>query len=112
MASEPRRFIAPLAWARGGWMRDVLLETDARGHWLRIEPGAKDSRAETLAGPVLPGLTNAHSHAFQRSIAGLTERAGAGEDDFWSWRERMYAAANRITPQQLEAVAAFLYAEL
>ena len=45
-----------------------------------------------------------HSHAFQRAIAGLTESSGAGEDDFWRWRDRMYSAANRITPQQLGQV--------
>jgi formimidoylglutamate deiminase len=59
-------------------------------------------------------LVNAHSHAFQRAIAGLTERAsgsGAG-DNFWSWRDRMYSAAARITPDQLEAIASYLYAEL
>jgi formimidoylglutamate deiminase len=63
---------------------------------------------------VLPGLVNAHSHAFQRAIAGLTERKGVtqGDDDFWSWRDRMYSAALRITPDQLEAIASLLYAEL
>jgi formimidoylglutamate deiminase len=68
-----------------------------------------------LPGPVLPGLVNAHSHAFQRAMAGLTERRSAGahaSDDFWSWRDRMYSAANRITPEQLEAIATQLYAEL
>jgi formimidoylglutamate deiminase len=55
---------------------------------------------------------NGHSHAFQRAMAGLTERSGGAQDDFWSWRERMYAVANRITPEQLEAIAAFLYGEL
>ena len=67
-----------------------------------------------MSGPVLPGVVNAHSHAFQRAIAGLTERrnAAAGSDDFWSWRDRMYSAANRISPEQLEAIATQLYAEL
>jgi formimidoylglutamate deiminase len=62
--------------------------------------------ATVFAGPVLPGLVNAHSHAFQRAIAGLTERSAQARDDFWSWRDRMYGAALRITPQQLEAIAA------
>lgn len=109
------RFFAPLAWVRGGWARDVLLEVDAQGHWLRVEADATPSEragAKTLDGPVLPGLVDAHGHAFQRAMAGLTERSPGGDDDFWSWRDRMYRAANRITPEQLEAVAAFLYAEL
>lgn len=113
MSSE-RRFFAPLAWVRGGWARDVLLEC-ANGHWTRItsDAAATDRMGATLLeGPVLPGLVDAHGHAFQRAMAGLAERSAVTEDDFWSWRERMYQAANRITPAQLEAVAAYLYAEL
>ena len=63
----------------------------------------------------MPGIVNAHSHAFQCAIVGLTERRSriaAVSDDFWSWRDRMYSAANRITPDQLEAIASQLYVEL
>jgi formimidoylglutamate deiminase len=60
----------------------------------------------------LPGVVNAHGHAFQRAFAGLTERRDSGSDDFWSWRDRMYRVASRITPEQLEAVATHLYIEL
>jgi formimidoylglutamate deiminase len=113
--AEARRFHAPLAWVEGGWARDVLLVAGADGRWsqVRSDCGAADRvGAEPLAGPVLPGVVNGHSHAFQRAMAGLTERAAPGHEDFWSWRERMYAAALRITPEQLETIAAFLYAEL
>lgn len=51
-----------------------------------------------LPGPVLPGLVDAHSHAFQRAFVGLSERRASEADDFWSWRERMYRVAPRITP--------------
>ena len=115
MGVEARRWFAPLAWVRGGWARDVLLEADDSGRWQRIEPGgapAAPPGAVVLQGPVLPGLVNAHSHAFQRAMAGLAERSGGSDDDFWSWRDRMYRVANRITPAQLESVAAWLYAEL
>ena len=115
MTAEGRRYFAPLAWVRGTWARDVLLEIDASGRWARIEPGATALHhlgATKLDGPVLPGLVDAHSHAFQRAIAALTERSNGGDDDFWTWRDRMYHAANRISPEQLEAVAVFLYAEL
>jgi formimidoylglutamate deiminase len=115
MAADAGRLFAPLAWVGGAWARDVLLEVDGGGHWSAVTPDAPaPSRgdAHALAGPVLPGLVNAHSHAFQRAIAGLTEASASGEDDFWRWRDRMYSAANRITPAQLEAVAAYLYAEL
>lgn len=115
MAAEPAIYLAPQAWVNGAWAQDVLLSVGADGHWAHVEAHAAPDAlraAIRLSGPVLPGLANAHSHAFQRAIAGLTERAGAGEDDFWRWRDRMYSAALRITPEQLEAVAALLYAEL
>lgn len=112
MAAETRWF-APLAWVEGAWARDVVLAAGADGHWTSIVPGsAPPPDAERLAGPVLPGIANAHSHAFQRAIAGLTERGDGGSDDFWSWRDRMYSAALRITPDQVEAIATQLYAEL
>lgn len=113
MAAEAGRYFAARAWVAGGWASDVLLVADAQGRWAEVRPGCTDAgQAERLPGPVLPGLVDAHSHAFQRAIAGLTERSPAGQDDFWSWRERMYAAALRITPAQVEAIAAHLYAEL
>ena len=116
MKSEANRSFAAQAWVQGAWVRDVLLSVAADGSWLTVQPGAtaaEQAGAIRLPGPVLPGLVNAHSHAFQRAIAGLTERRGGGEsDDFWSWRERMYSAANRITPAQLETIASLLYAEL
>jgi formimidoylglutamate deiminase len=114
MAAD-RRFLASQAWVHGAWARDVLLEAGADGRWLRVVPNAdaKERQGATvLGGAVLPGLVNAHGHAFQRAIAGLAERSNGGDDDFWSWRDRMYHAANRITPDQLEAIASFLYAEL
>ena len=111
------RFFAAQAWLDGGWARDVLLSVGADGCWSGIQADASAAQAQgatPLNGPVLPALVNAHSHAFQRAIAGLTERAGAAgsKDDFWSWRDRMYSAARRITPSQMETIAAWLYAEL
>lgn len=108
-----KRLHAPMAWIDGRWQRDVLLTVDASGHWSEITvnlPAPAD--AEKLAGPVIPSLVNAHSHAFQRAFVGLAERREAGQDDFWSWRDRMYALALRISPQQLRAVAGQLYGEL
>ena len=61
---------------------------------------------------ILPGMPNLHSHAFQRAMAGRAELATGGGDDFWSWRETMYGYANRITPDQLQAVAAQLFMEM
>jgi formimidoylglutamate deiminase len=112
---EPRRFHAPAAWIGGGWSKDVVLTVAGNGTWSHIQCDAAaqaQAGAERLPGAILPGLVNAHSHAFQRAIAGLTERSDSAEGDFWSWRDRMYSVANRITPEQLEAIAAFLYTEL
>jgi formimidoylglutamate deiminase len=119
MKSEAKKFFAAQAWVQGAWAQDVLLSVADDSSWLSVQPGAapaEQAGAVRLEGPVLPGLVDAHSHAFQRAIAGLTERRSAGaahaSDDFWSWRERMYSAAGRITPEQLEAIAGVLYAEL
>jgi len=115
MASEALRFFAPAAWVNGAWAADVVLCAGANGAWSEIICGASaevQGGAQRLPGPVLPGLVNGHSHAFQRAMAGLAERSASVQDDFWSWRDRMYSAANRISPEQLEAIAAFLYSEL
>lgn len=115
MRTEGLRYFAPRAWVGGAWARDVLLAVDATGHWAEVRPdcpAAAAAGAERLAGAVLPGLVDAHSHAFQRAIAGLTESSAAGRDDFWSWRDRMYAVALRVTPAQMEAIAAQVYGEL
>jgi len=105
---------APHAWVAGGWQEAVLLRVDAQGCWAEVSVGVATppAGATALAGPVLPGLVDAHSHAFQRAFAGLAERRESEMDDFWSWRDRMYGVALRITPEQLRAVAAQLYVEL
>ena len=114
LAADRRLFWSPRAWLAGAWHEHVLLRADAHGAWAEVAAGvhAAPPGAERLAGPVLPALVDAHSHAFQRAMAGLAERREAGEDDFWSWRDRMYGIALRITPVQLRAVAAQLYVEL
>ena len=75
---------------------------------IAVQPGEGDER---LAIGV-PGLGNLHSHAFQRGLAGLTERRGPTDDTFWSWRELMYRFVERIDPEEFEALAALAYAEM
>lgn len=95
-----------------GWRRNVRIRVDERGNFSDIEEGAAANGAEQLAGPVLPGMANVHSHAFQRAMAGLTEVRSNPEDDFWSWRELMYRFVSRITPSQAQSIARYLYIEM
>ena len=114
-----RALFARHALLPDGWRRDVLLAWDDRGDLAAVTPdAAAPCGAEPIerAGYVLPGMVNLHSHAFQRALGGLTERAGDASgpdasDSFWTWRDLMYRFANRITPGQMQAVAAQLYAE-
>jgi formimidoylglutamate deiminase len=115
-STRDRPLWAPRAWLPEGWADHVLLHVRPDGRWERVEAGVHVAPPDAirLEGPVLPGLVDAHSHAFQRAFAGLAERRveGAGRDDFWSWRERMYAVAGRIAPDTLRAIAAQLDVEL
>jgi formimidoylglutamate deiminase len=103
-----------LAWTPEGWRAHVLLRIDDAGRWSEVVPDVvrPPDGARTVRGPLLPGLVDAHSHAFQRAFAGRAERRETDRDDFWSWRDRMYRVALRISPDQLRAVAAQLYVEL
>jgi formimidoylglutamate deiminase len=94
-----------------GWRRDVLIEWDSRGDLALVKAGAAPRLGVARADYVVPGMVNLHSHAFQRALGGLTEKAGDGPDSFWTWRELMYRFAGRITPEQAEAIAAQLYSE-
>jgi len=108
------RYLAPHALLPEGWAQDVALEVDAAGTIRAVTPGANpgDPVDQRLDGIVVPGMPDLHSHAFQRAMAGLAERAGPDEDSFWTWRETMYAFALRLSPEDLEAIAAQLFMEL
>ncbi len=95
-----------------GWRRDVRFEIAADGSLAEVEASADAGGATRLAGPVLPGMPNLHSHAFQRAMAGLAERPGPRDDSFWTWREVMYGFLGRLDPAQIEAIAAQLYVEM
>lgn len=96
-----------------GWARDVLLQWNAQGKWQAIQTGQPPTPlVPRAAGPVLPGMPNLHSHAFQRAMAGLTEYRSHAQDSFWSWRALMYQFATQLGPAQLEAIATALYVEM
>ncbi len=92
-----------------GWKSNVRIDID-QGRIVTVAPSAIGAGAYDL---LLPGMPNVHSHAFQRAMAGLTEHAsGAGNDNFWSWREVMYRFLERLTPEHVEAIARYFYIEL
>ena len=65
-----------------------------------------------IYGRAVPGLPNLHSHTFQRAMAGLAERRGPAADSFWTWREVMYGFLERLTPEDVEAIAAQAMVEM
>lgn len=95
-----------------GWHEDKVITIDDKGVITSIEENFEE--AENVAGYALPGFQNAHSHAFQYAMAGLAEKHKPGNeaDDFWGWRETMYQIALTMNPDDLEAVATMLYAEM
>jgi formimidoylglutamate deiminase len=96
-----------------GWARDVRLTVDdAIGDLTAVEAGADPAGAERLDGPVLPGMPNLHSHAFQRAMAGLAEAAELDPGSFWSWRQIMYRFAEALTPDDLATIATQLQIEM
>lgn len=104
-----------LLLANQRWMRSVYVGVDDSGlvQYLASEAPQQSTAVEYVKGIALPGFQNAHSHAFQYAMAGRAETHPAGSaDDFWSWREAMYACALSMDPDEMQAVATMLYAEL
>lgn len=100
------------AWLPSGWQDSVLLQVED-DHWNLVQSGVAAPEGVTiLPGPVLPGMINAHSHAFQRAFAGLAEYRTAARDDFWTWRDRMYRVAMRVDPALMRLIATQLFSEL
>ncbi|MCW2100891.1 UNVERIFIED_ORG: formimidoylglutamate deiminase [Pseudomonas psychrophila] len=105
-------FFAERALLPTGWATHVRIEVGADGFLTRIQTNADAQGAQRLNGPVLPGMPNLHSHAFQRAMAGLAEVAGNPNDSFWTWRDLMYRLVGKISPEQLGVIARQLYIEM
>jgi len=101
---------ADAALIDGRVIADVAISVGPDGDIVAVGDAPR-SGAERIRGLAIPGLPNLHSHAFQRAMAGLAERAGPEGDSFWSWREVMYRFLAVLTPEDVEAVAAQLYVE-
>jgi formiminoglutamate deiminase len=102
------RWFAERALLPDGPARDVLFEVED-GRFSTVRANAEPGGASRLPGVVLPGFANAHSHAFHRAIRGRTHDRGG---TFWTWRERMYAVAERLDPDSYLALARATYAEM
>ncbi|MBY5973047.1 formimidoylglutamate deiminase [Ferrimonas balearica] len=101
-----------LALTPDGWRRNLSVHFAADG---TIATMAEDDNPDALPvyeNPVVPGITDLHSHAFQYAMAGLTEVRRNPVDSFWSWRDMMYFFALTLSPEDMRAVAARLYLSL
>ena len=95
-----------------GWAENVRV-TIEKGRIERLETACAREAADDSVGVLLPGMANAHSHAFQRALLGRTEyRSAATRDTFWTWRDAMYRLAASLSPSDLFSVARQLYTEM
>ena len=94
-----------------GWADNVRIEI-SDGLVSAVEAGAAPQPGDTRVSALVPGMPNAHSHAFQRGHAGLTEIRGAGRESFWTWREMMYRFALSVGPDDVAALAEMAYVEM
>lgn len=91
-----------------GWAESVRFEVED-GRFAAVTVGADAADARRLSGMVIPGLANCHSHAFHRALRGRTHHGGG---TFWTWRDGMYAVAQRLDPDSYLALARATYAEM
>jgi formiminoglutamate deiminase len=105
----PVRYHAAYAWLGDAVAADVLIEVEG-ARFSSVTPGVPaPAGAVRLAGLTLPGLADAHSHAFHRALRG---RVQADRGTFWTWRTRMYEVASRLDPSSYHALARAVYAEM
>lgn len=102
-------FFARRALLPGGWADDVTIEIDHGVISSVTKDVVPDDEAVRLSGLVLPGLANAHSHAFHRALRSRTHALGGS---FWTWRELMYSAAQRLRPDSYHELARAVFAEM
>ncbi|PWT95247.1 MAG: formimidoylglutamate deiminase, partial [Blastocatellia bacterium] len=106
-------WLADLIYTDGRFQSNRVLVCDA-GRIVNVDDAANAPDAIRLKHrALLPGMVNAHSHAFQRVIRGRTEhRSQHTTDSFWTWREQMYAAANRLGPEKIYAASRMAFLEM
>src|SRR6185503_14379407 len=106
-----RVWLPDLIYVDGRFQSGLAVVCDESGKIVEI--GKRDDGIRLKNRSLLPGLVNAHSHAFQRVIRGRTEhRSQHTTDSFWTWREQMYAAANRLGPEEIYAASRLAFLEM
>ena len=111
MAGADQGFHFGAALLPEGWARDVRVRVQG-GLIASLETGVAAEARDERHAALIPGLPNLHSHAFQRAMAGLAEVRGEGADSFWTWRELMYRFLDRMTPDDVGAIAAMAQVEM
>jgi len=112
MTSQKTSFFADQLLCEEGWQSSKCIFVDDHGMIVNIIDAVQVDCDINLKGPVIPGMVNLHSHAFQRSLVGRTGLKGATDDSFWSWREAMYQQLGQMDPGIIEAITAYCYMEL
>lgn len=99
------------ALVSGEWKNDVVVDVGPDGKIASVCESVAGDAIEV--GTLLPAPANLHSHSFQRAMAGMTERRGpSGRDTFWTWRKMMFRFLEELTPDDIEAIAAYVQLEM
>jgi formimidoylglutamate deiminase len=107
-----KRYWFKQAYLDCGWVAGVTVTVSEAGLIDSVIGETAPEEAQVINFAAIPGVPNSHSHAFQRAMAGLSEKISATHDTFWSWRKIMYDFAHRIAPEDQRAIAAQLYVEM
>ena len=105
---------AKLALISEGWAHNVRISISEDGKITNVEsrvmPGPDDLQLRNRI--LLPAMANFHSHSFQRSMAGMTEKRVKKQESFWSWRELIYSFLEKLNPEHIEAIAELVFVEM
>src|SRR4051812_2957471 len=112
--SAPVAWLPDLLYTNGRFESGMAILCDREGHitGMEREPESQSHPTRLSGRAMLPGMVNAHSHAFQRVIRGRTERRTGAQDSFWTWREMMYSAATRLSPEDIYDASRMAFLEM
>lgn len=106
------RLLEPtLVWHDGAFRRGLRVSVDGAGRIAAVGPDLPGD-AERMAGALLPGLVNAHSHAFQFGLRGVAERFPSDPSTFWGWREAMYGLVEGLGVDRCRALSLAAFTEM